>query len=119
MQRALESSSSIVDERRRARALSSLAPHLPSELMQRALESASAIVDERWRARVLGSLATHLAAHLDHENLYLTFHWLAIRGRPAFLIDLAALTPWLVALATPEELTEIAIAIRDVARCWP
>jgi hypothetical protein len=32
---------------------------------------------------------------------------------------LAALTPWLAALAHPEERAEIAAAIRDMARCWP
>jgi hypothetical protein len=44
---------------------------------------------------------------------------LAARGRPAFLSDLAALTPWLEALAAPDELADIAQSIVDVSRCWP
>jgi hypothetical protein len=35
------------------------------------------------------------------------------------LSDVAALMPSLAALTSPEELTEVAIAIRDVCRCWP
>jgi hypothetical protein len=34
-------------------------------------------------------------------------------------LDLTALTPWLEALATPDELTAIAQSIVDVSRCWP
>jgi hypothetical protein len=44
---------------------------------------------------------------------------LAARGRSDFLSDLAALTPWLEALATPDDLAAIAQSIVDVSRCWP
>jgi hypothetical protein len=50
---------------------------------------------------------------------YETLPILAAHGRPDLLFDLAALTPWIEALATPDELVDIAQSIVDVSRCWP
>ena len=119
----------IRDEWARAAALRDLAPHLPSSeqptVYAEALATACAVVDRQLRVHALRSLAPQLARNSNissAQQLHLwhtTIHTLAARGRPRFLRDLAALTPWLAAIASPEELAEIAIAIRDVGRCWP
>jgi hypothetical protein len=97
-----------------------LALYLSHDLLPIALAAARALADEKKRVEALQVLAPHLAAHrVTHMHCHTTVRTLAARGRPTYLRDLAALTPWLAALASPEELTEIAIAIRDVCRCWP
>jgi hypothetical protein len=118
----LESAYAIPDEERRVRALSNLAPYLPTELATSALDNARMLETERSRLSALSRLDAHLATHHSSHgrtHWHTTIRTLAARGRPAFLSDLTALMPWLAALATPEELTDIAIAIRDVTRCWP
>jgi hypothetical protein len=117
---ALESAHAITDEDSRAEALGALALHLSPKLFTEILNSARSITLERRRAETLSSLAPHLAIHHSNDtHWHPTIRILAARGRPALLRDLAALTPWLAALASPEDLKEIAIAIRDVAHCWP
>jgi hypothetical protein len=89
-------------------------------LLPEALEAARAIADEQHRAAALGALASHLATMPEQRRLWWeTLPMLAARGRPDLLSDLAALTPWLEALATPEDLADIAQSIVDVSRCWP
>jgi hypothetical protein len=101
--------------------LGALAPHLPPSeqpaVYATALEAARTIQEEGSRAK---ALALYFSMHQPSRSHWRpTLHILAARGRPFFLRDLAVLMPWLAALATPEELKEIADAIRDVARCWP
>jgi hypothetical protein len=77
---------------------------------------------EVWRTTSLKEIAPHLFhldVHRQQRLLATTLPVLAGRGRPAFLQDLAALTPWLEALATPDDLADIAQSIVDVSRCWP
>ena len=117
---ALETARSIQEEWRRDLALGALAPHLSPELLAAALETARSIQYKWSRADALGALAPNLSIHRSSRAHWCpTVRTLAARGRPAFLSDLTALTPWLATLATPEELQDVAIAIRDVARCWP
>jgi hypothetical protein len=100
----------------------------PAAVLETALEIARALDGaqaETWRTETLEALALQLVRISNTRSAQISSLWhttirtLAARGRPSFLRDLAALTPWLAALASPEELTEIAIAIRDVCRCWP
>jgi hypothetical protein len=123
---ALAAADTITDEW--ARALPALAPALPADLLAEALAVARAIRDEWTRARVLQALAPQLARTLSTiatsatssvSLWHTTLRILATRGRPVLLGDLTTLVPWLAALASPEELKEIAIAIRDVSCCWP
>jgi hypothetical protein len=126
---ALASAHAIPYEERRAEALMALAPHVsPADQLAvytQTLASAYATTDPGRRAAALTRLALHLAAHMTGAAPAVRTLWQSTlrtptaHGRPAFLQDLACLTPWLAALATPDELAEIAIAIRDVARCWP
>jgi hypothetical protein len=72
------------------------------------------------RTEALESIAPHLHTVPQHQQLWWeTLPMLAVHGRPALLDDLAALTPWLEALATPDDLAAIAQSIIDVSRCWP
>ncbi|GAB4560602.1 MAG: hypothetical protein Kow0047_07340 [Anaerolineae bacterium] len=57
----------VPDPWQRARALASLAPHLPQPLLREALAAAQAISDERCRAQALASLAPRLAG-LGHPR---------------------------------------------------
>jgi hypothetical protein len=118
---ALAAARFIQNEEDRAEILHSLAPHLPEEqqgaVRAEALAAARFIQNEEARAEILHSLASHLAS--APGLFYETLPILAARGRPALLSDLTALTPWLEALATPEELAAIVQSIVDVSRCWP
>ncbi|MGQ9893696.1 MAG: hypothetical protein ACUVSY_07870, partial [Roseiflexus sp.] len=72
----------------------------------------------------LAALAPHLAATSAFDDAFLpTLRILAQRGRPALLGDLAALAPWLAAVAAraaqPAVPALLAQAIVDTARCWP
>ncbi|WP_322489070.1 hypothetical protein [Chloroflexus sp.] len=93
--------------------------------MAAALVAATAISDEERRAAVLAALAPQLAsAHGANPALFAkTLPDLARRGRPALLGDLAALAPWIVALAEqlqqPELPAALAQHIVETARCWP
>jgi hypothetical protein len=86
--------------------------------------AARALAAYMGRAEVLQALALQLANQASMTFAHQSYVWhitirdLAARGRPAFLRDPAVLMPWLAALASPEELKEIAIAVRDVSRCW-
>jgi hypothetical protein len=121
----LAAARAITDEWERAQALQALAPHLPANLLAEALTAARLLTAERERAQTLQALALHLAHTITTIAAYPISPWhttmrvLAARGRPAFLRDLVALMPWLTAHASSEELKEIFVAIRDVARCWP
>ncbi len=66
---ALSAARSIGDEYYRADVLSSLAPHLPENLVPEALEAARSIGDESYRAYVLRDLAPHLPENLVPEAL--------------------------------------------------
>ncbi|MGC1717402.1 MAG: hypothetical protein WA746_00320, partial [Isosphaeraceae bacterium] len=108
-----------------------LAPHLPEAqqagVYAEALDGARAITDLSERAWVLEALAPHLAvlSRAITVTNNITAEWqesvciLAASGRPALLNGLKALMPWLVTLARPPMLREIAVTIRDVSRCWP
>lgn len=91
----------------------------------RAIEAARAITAAGDRARALAALAPQLAsAHGNNPALFATtLRDLARRGRPALLGDLAALAPWIVALAgqlrQPELPATLAQHIVETARCWP
>ncbi len=103
-------------------ALGALAPHLPPDLLPNALESARTIANDWTWARALRDLAPHLAAAAAGDASALwhtTIRTLSAHGRPGLLNDLVTLLPWLEALASPEELAEVAQAVVDVARCWP
>ncbi|MGQ9550321.1 MAG: hypothetical protein ACUVWS_17020, partial [Roseiflexus sp.] len=70
------------------------------------------------------ALAPHLAATSAFDDAFLpTLRILAQRGRSALLGDLAALAPWLAAVAAraaqPAVPALLAQAIVDTARCWP
>jgi hypothetical protein len=115
---ALAAATAIADDDACAEALNALAPHLPPDLLPAAL--ARAIQTEWYRTRALAALAPHLPTIPHYQQLWgETLPILAARGRSDLLSDLAALTPWLEALATPEELAAIAQSIVDVSRCWP
>ncbi len=66
---ALEAARNIGSEFNRARVLSSLASHLPENLVSEALEAARNIGSESYRAEVLSSLAPHLPENLVSEAL--------------------------------------------------
>jgi hypothetical protein len=66
---ALAAAREIQDERDRAKALSSLAPKLPPELLLDALAEAMEMQDEYWRAEALSSLAPKLPPELLPEVL--------------------------------------------------
>jgi hypothetical protein len=85
-----------------------------------ALAAARAIADAKARADALAALVPHLPTIPHHHQLWWdTLPILTSRSRPDLLFDLAALTPWLEALATPDDLAAIAQSIIDVSRCWP
>ena len=104
-----------------------MAPHLPEGLLAQALDAARALTDEDARAWVLGELAPRLPvlSRAITVTNHITAEWqesvriLAASGRPALLNGLKALMLWLVTLARPPLLGEIAVTIRDVSRCWP
>ncbi len=128
---ALDAARATTNEVDRARALVALAPHLPGAqqagVYAEALDGARAITDLSERAWVLEALAPHLAvlSRAITVTNNITAEWqesvciLAASGRPALLNGLKALMPWLVTLARPPMLREIAVTIRDVSRCWP
>lgn len=126
--RAIEVARAITAEGDRAAALAALAPHLPPDraaALTAALAAATAITFDPVRARALAALAPQLAsAHGNNPALFATtLRDLARRGRPALLGDLAALAPWIVALAgqlrQPELPATLAQHIVETARCWP
>lgn len=97
-----------------------LVPRLPRTLLAEALAAASTMTNEGARTQTLRLLAPALAAQsIDRIAWHRTIRALAAHGRPAFLRDLAALAPWLVALAAPADLSEIATAVDEVSHCWP
>jgi hypothetical protein len=105
-----------------ATVLGALAPHLPGNLLPQAVMIAQGIKDTSRRAEALRALAPHLAAHgvsIPVDHWHTTIRLSAVNGRPKLLSDLAALMPWLTALAPPEELAAVGQAVVDVARCWP
>ncbi len=125
--RALEIAQAITAADARARALTTLVPHLPPEqqpeVYTQALAAAQAITDHDARARALAALAPRLAATPATDNDFLpTLRVLARRGRPALLDDLAALAPWLATLAArrgqPAAPAALAEAIVEMGRCW-
>jgi hypothetical protein len=78
-----------------------------------------------WRNGVLRTLAPRLTSIAGHSPeggrafCLMTLRVLADTKRAAFMQGLPALAPWLAALASPQQLTEIATSITNVARCWP
>ncbi|MGQ9927598.1 MAG: hypothetical protein ACUVS4_12110, partial [Chloroflexaceae bacterium] len=124
LREALAAARAITDADDRAEALAALAPHLPPDLLREALAAARAITDADDRAEALAALAPHLAATPMADAAFLpTLRLLAQRGRPALLGGLAALAPWLAAVAAraaqPAAPALLAQAIVDTARCWP
>ncbi|OAN45148.1 hypothetical protein A6A03_15645 [Chloroflexus islandicus] len=122
---AFTATQDITEEVPRSFALTTLIPYLPKVLLAAALASACAINLEGIRTAVLAALAPQLAsAHGDNAALFAkTLRDLARRGRPALLGDLAALAPWIVALAEqlqqPKLPAALAQHIVETARCWP
>jgi hypothetical protein len=111
-----------------AQTLKILVPRLPPVLFPSALAVALSIEDEDDRIWSLDELAIHLAictktspfsnwGEVWQQTIKVSTStaW----DRPALLRALTALTPWLEALATPDDLADIAQSIIDVARCWP
>jgi hypothetical protein len=85
-------------------------------------------MDDHFCDVFLDSIASALSDYIkSSDNAYLVAwdFWKALTkplsslGRSNFLGVLAALTPWLEALATPDDLAAIAQSIVDVSRCWP
>jgi len=106
-----------------APASSALTPYLPPDLLPQVL-AAAAIEDADARAAALTARAPCLAATpVSGDELFPALRTLTRRGRPALLADLAALAPWLVALAEryrqPETLAELARAVVEMGRWWP
>lgn len=122
LETAFEATRAIKRETARARALAALAPHLPPELLAAALAAACAIADvdvrivfrhlkgidpghpqlmgADVRPQALAALALRLPNRLPTMIRFAPMlRILARRGRLALLRDLAALAPWLAALA--------------------
>jgi uncharacterized protein YeeX (DUF496 family) len=126
--KALQSARSISNEWRRAEALSALALYLPpdqqADVLTEALQAAQAISFDASRAQALNALAPMLDIEPSLNQQFLsTLRICAGRGRPRALSDLAALTPWIIAIAEraqqPNAINEFADAIIETARCWP
>jgi hypothetical protein len=117
---ALTAARRITDEWLQAEALVALAPAvaaLPegerSGVLAEALRAARTIADVSPRARVFAALAPALEVEWHQRLWNETLRALAARRRSELLSDVAALCPWLTALASPTDLRRIASAIHD------
>jgi hypothetical protein len=126
----LEAARTITDPAWRASVLGNLVPYLPcSYYPSVVIEALDAFLsckhpEGRYQARsILASQLTHQFVEslgIDAQPLWQnSIRRLAARGRHELLDDLVELTPWLEALATPDDLAAIAQSIVDVSHCWP
>ncbi|NJM09018.1 hypothetical protein HC891_26690 [Candidatus Gracilibacteria bacterium] len=121
---AFQAAHAIKDEKERAKVLVKIASYLPPKLIANGLEAARAISSEHSHIEVLAKLAPILAGIPAKDALFVaTLRDSARRGRPILLNDLAALMPWITALAKraqqPMILAALARAVIETARCWP
>ena len=129
---ALAAARTIENEDDRAWALAALAPHLPQEqqpaVLTKELAVARAMRDESDRLWALAALAPQLTTwgRKDPEAAYLewtrTLPQLSQCPRPQFLLDIASLMPFTLALAdeeAPQAATGISQALQEVCGWWP
>ena len=114
-------SRAIDEERYRAGALSTLAPHLPETLkekvLSKALTAARAIDDEDHRAQALSGLVPLLVTLSSHTlfQLWRTMLRLAAgRTRANLLSDIQSLVPVIAALGQQEIMPEVFHSIQEM-----
>ncbi len=119
---ALSAARSIGDEYYRADVLSSLAPHLPENLVPEALEAARSIGDESSRARVLSSLTANvhkMFGFFPYDFWCELIHSLASLKRRELLDKIGEHSDIIKELGSSETFREIANAVDDVGRWFP
>jgi hypothetical protein len=128
LQEALNATCAIQDGWVCAGAFKGLFPLLPPTLLPEALTAAAAIQHDGARGRTLESLAPSLTrwtednSEMPYHAWCITLRTLVSHPHPAFLVDLAALLPFALALAgddAPEVAAGIFHAIQEVCAWWP
>ena len=119
---ALSAARSIGNEKYRADVLSSLAPHLPENLLSETLSALRSIGSESERARLFHSLAPNVHKMFGSESYDFwceVIHSLASLKRRELLNKIANHNNIIKELGSSETFREIADAIIDVGRWFP
>jgi hypothetical protein len=124
--KAYESARNISNQIDRGKALGALAPYLPEELLLKTIEMALTIDYDREKLLEIlgGELVKRGIALTDlaYEIWVNILQQMSRSNRPKFLRDLAALMPFILALAgdeAPQTAEGIYQAIQDVCGWWP
>lgn len=128
LKEALAAISAIQSSDKSLQVLNTLMIYLPNDMLGDALMTAHTIQGEYYRASALGDLVPLLIEwsmqqpHLSHLVFADFLQVIALRPRPQFLQDLAALMPFILAMAgdeAPEAAEGIYHAIQEVCVWWP
>ncbi len=124
--KALGIARAITERDKRARALTALAPRLPTsrqeEVYREAVVTALAVSFTETRAQVLAILMPHLST-LPEETILDIWHEslpiMANKGRPALLSDLEAFACIIARVGDREAIKAAVEAIQNVGKWWP